>query len=261
MKIDKIVFSNFTSFDQLNLAFSPHINVITGMNGVGKTNIVKYLYCLLQTLETIRVEETNSLSVRVTKSRSREMLAEKLAHVYRPNNGLVGRMAKRVRGISNASVTTYFDNKESINVSFSSHAKNSVTLDKDVHDIGFDAKSVFIPPKEIISATENFYLLYEKYHIAFEETYADLSKLLLMPLQSQETEKPTQKSDSSTKYGAMVAKELNKLLKGEVKVNENRFSLKTKGIGEIEMGLLAEGYRKLSTLAQLVGNEIGRAHV
>ena len=40
----------------------------------------------------------------------------------------------------------------------------------------------YIPPKEIISSTENFVSLYADYRIAFEETYYDLARLLECPL-------------------------------------------------------------------------------
>lgn len=41
---------------------------------------------------------------------------------------------------------------------------------------------VFIPPKEIISSTSNFTSLYDDYHIAIDETYYDLARLLMRPL-------------------------------------------------------------------------------
>ena len=86
--------------------------------------------------------------------------------------------------------------------------------------------------------------LYEKYHIAFEETYYDLSKLLLLP---------SRKGPLNSNQKKLI-KTLEKIIDGK-SLKSQKFYLKTKGLGNIEMGLLAEGYRKLSTLLQLISNE------
>ena len=50
----------------------------------------------------------------------------------------------------------------------------------DFNVISGETSPVYIPPKEIISATENFGSLYSDYHIAFEETYYDLTHNAVM---------------------------------------------------------------------------------
>lgn len=44
MPIDKIALKNFTVFDRLELEFCSGINVLVGVNGKGKTHIMKLLY-------------------------------------------------------------------------------------------------------------------------------------------------------------------------------------------------------------------------
>lgn len=102
--------------------------------------------------------------------------------------------------------------------------------------------SVYIPPKEIISSTENFGSLYRDYEIAFEETYADLCYLL---------EKPLKKQNISTKQTKII-RDLEDILNGDVKQNNGKFYLNTNEREIFEMGLLSEGYRKLSTLMYLI---------
>ena len=53
---------------------------------------------------------------------------------------------------------------------------------------------VYLPPKEMISATEHFQSLYEEYHIDFEEMYYDLTKLLDKPLKKRGKYKRTKRS-------------------------------------------------------------------
>ena len=44
MMIDRLELKNFTSFGDLDIDFSPKINVIIGENGTGKTQLLKALY-------------------------------------------------------------------------------------------------------------------------------------------------------------------------------------------------------------------------
>ena len=49
MKIQKIKVVNFRNYDNLELEFNPHKNIIIGRNGSGKTNIVEAIYVLALT--------------------------------------------------------------------------------------------------------------------------------------------------------------------------------------------------------------------
>ena len=101
---------------------------------------------------------------------------------------------------------------------------------------------MYIPPKEIISATANFGSLYSDYHIAFEETYYDLTRLL---------EKPLRKGPNTTEQNT-VMKSFESIVHGTIVQRDKKFYLKVKGAGEFEMGLVSEGYRKLSTVMYLI---------
>ena len=46
MIIDDLKLLNFRSYSTLNLKFNPKLNIIYGMNGAGKTNIVEAIYAL-----------------------------------------------------------------------------------------------------------------------------------------------------------------------------------------------------------------------
>ena len=107
-----------------------------------------------------------------------------------------------------------------------------------------DVSAVYIPPKEIISATENFGSLYTDYHIGFEETYYDLARLLERPL----------KRGANTAEQNAVLKSFGKILDGDIVQKSNAFYLKVKGAGEFEMGLVSEGYRKLATVMYLISS-------
>ena len=103
---------------------------------------------------------------------------------------------------------------------------------------------VYLPPKEMISATEHFQSLYEEYHIDFEEMYYDLTKLL---------DKPLKRGANSAEQNKVLASFEN-IMDGSIIQKDKKFYLKMKGAGEFEMGLVSEGYRKLATIIYLISS-------
>lgn len=244
MKVKKLSFADFTLFGNLELEFSPNINVITGTNGVGKTIVMKTLYSILKTVENINNENSNPLGGRVTADKVKEMLASKFVGVFRPDDGRIGRLVRRKRGRGSAEIKVLFDNDISTKLNFTTLMEKNINIENDIRQLDSSLQAIFIPPKEIISASDNFFSIYENYHISFEETYYDLNKLLLKPLK---------KGPNSAEQDRILEK-FERIIDGKVVLKENKFFIKTQGIGEIEMGLSAEGYRKLATILYLVSN-------
>ena len=58
MIIDDLKLLNFRSYSSLNLNFNPKLNIIYGMNGAGKTNIVEAIYALSLT-KSFRTNQDN----------------------------------------------------------------------------------------------------------------------------------------------------------------------------------------------------------
>ncbi|MFZ5967347.1 MAG: AAA family ATPase [Bacillota bacterium] len=244
MHIKKLNAENFTNFDVLDIEFSRNINIFSGPNGIGKTNILKALYGVTKVLDEINVENQNRLTVNVSKEKANEMLINKFIRVYRCDT--IGRLVKRKVGRGKAKLNILLEENEKIEISFSRQAVRNIEIEDDIREIGKQLKPVYIPPKEIISAVENFSAIYENYHIAFEETYYDLNKLLLLP---------TRKGPNSEKQRKLL-KQFEGIVDGKVVFKEGKFYLKTQGQGEFEMGLVAEGSRKWATLLQLVQNGV-----
>ncbi|MGN7763171.1 AAA family ATPase [Paenibacillus sp. 22594] len=237
--ITEIEFTDFTLFSDITIPFARDINIISGETSVGKTNIMKALYSYGKT-----INEVNDLLDPISVERISEMITSKFLGVFRPDERKIGRLVKRNRGRGTAICKITFDKDHDIKLSFSNLAVKNIKLEG-YQPIENWPRFVYIPAKEIISSTENFSALYENYHIAFEETYYDLSKLLLLP---------TRKGPLNSNQKKLI-KTLEKIIDGKVTLESQKFYLKTKGLGNIEMGLLAEGYRKISTLLQLISNE------
>ena len=84
MKINSAEYKQFMVFDNLTLKFSPNINIITGLNGVGKTIVLKTLYSFLKTIENINKEMTNPLGGKLSEQKINEMLSDKIIGVFMP---------------------------------------------------------------------------------------------------------------------------------------------------------------------------------
>lgn len=238
MKIKELKLDNFMIFNELDLKMSPNINVISGENSTGKTALLKIMYAGMKGYVNAYVSKGE-----VTKDKLESCLVNKMQGVFRPDKDSIGRLVNRRQGSNRAEVVMEFGS-EKLSLGFGNRQERHIDVDATVSDESEIKKvcPVYIPPKEIISSTENFGALYDEYHIAFEETYYDLARLL---------EKPLRKGPNTTEQNT-VMKSLEKIVDGSIIQKDKNFYLKVKGSGEFEMGLVSEGYRKLSTIMYLI---------
>ncbi len=61
MFIKKINLINFKNYAETDLSFSSQINIFTGQNGAGKTNLLDAIYCLSLTKSAFSAAESNSI--------------------------------------------------------------------------------------------------------------------------------------------------------------------------------------------------------
>lgn len=239
MKVSHLQVKDFMLFQNADIEWSSNINIICGSNSTGKTALLKLMYSLL-----FAYQETDSKSETREKQESR--FVEKITHVFRTEDALIGRLARRKQGGSRAEGCMTIDGKHKLSFGFGSQAKTRMDLvvPDQLKASRVSLRPVYFPPKEIISATENFRSLYEDYHMAFEETYYDLACLLGRPL----------RKGKNTDQQNLVLTSLGNIMEGTIVQRENKFYLKIAGKGEFEMGLVSEGYRKLATIVYLILN-------
>ena len=237
MKISKLNLKNFMIFNNLDVDFSPNINIICGENSTGKTALIKLLYTCVK-----GYCDANSSKGDITKDKVENYIVSKFQGVFRPDKDAIGRLVNRKQGSSRADIKIDFNGDRSIQMGFGNRQEKHIEILNNSFFNVDNVNSVYIPPKEIISSTENFASLYADYHIAFEETYYDLARLL---------ERPLRKGPNTNEQNA-VMKSFEKIVNGSIIQKEKNFYLKVKGSGEFEMGVVSEGYRKLSTIMYLI---------
>lgn len=230
--LKKIKLGNFTAFKDLEISFSPGINLFIGENGTGKTHILKAAYAACEI------------------SKTQTAFADKLNGVFLPSGKHFGRLVKRSNKSSQGfvEVTRALENGRSLSLraAFSNHTS---TPDKakisgsPTEWKNHPLNAAYIPVKDMMANAPGFRSLYEEREIHFEEVYVDILRKANLPL----LKGPTDKARKD------LLESLQKSMSGKVVLKNEEFFLKNK-YGELEFTLLAEGFRKLGLLWVLIQN-------
>ncbi|MEK7991823.1 MAG: ATP-binding protein [Thiotrichaceae bacterium] len=226
---------NLTTIKSESLKFSSSLNIIIGENSTGKSHLLKAAYSLAKASYKFGQQAEDSLL---------KELKDKLVNVFR---------AEKLSFLINHQALSNKTVEAEIEVQFSDLDLNlGLKFGESLHSDALTqipqaylAKTpVFFPAKEIISMYPKFGGLYRDYHIELDETYYDLCLLLERPV----AKNPTPKTQH-------ILTEIETILGGKIIDRNGRFYLKMPDKPEIEMHLLAEGLRKMATLAYLVSND------
>ena len=223
MPLRRLKLQDFSAFKHAELEFVDGLNVFVGANGTGKTHVLKLIYAM------------------VDAQRSSAPLATKLGGVFKPERNQIGRLARRVQGLSTAKVGLHADGQSQI--SFELHTKG--TLKPQVRAWKDSAPAVFLPSREILAMYEGFIAAYQDRELSFDETYYDACvRLNANPV------KGARKEQAEEILGL-----LRKALGGHVELSGSRFYVKFHGDrARMEAHLVAEGLRKIASLERLLLN-------
>lgn len=226
MSITRLKLTNFTAFENLDIKFSPGINVFVGKNGTGKTHLMKVVYAACDV------------------SKTKTHFAEKLIRIFLPSKDALGRLVKRQKGGGRA-VAEIFRGDIKLRISFSNRSKvpDSATVKGLTAWRSDPIESVYIPVKEMLSNAPGFRSLYAQREIHFEEIYADIIDRAFRPMLRGPIDRDRKR----------LLDILQSLINGKVVQKEEEFFLKNKQ-GNLEFTLLAEGMRKLALLWLLIQN-------
>lgn len=230
---------NLTVFPTADFTFGKNLNIVIGENGTGKSHILKAAYFAIAISAQRAKSAPNEMP---TKAFMETALADKLSNVFRPEG--IGRLARRrIGGGHNTCKLAYsFDNKNlDLALQFSTVATSNVKITKTPGEWA-DKLPVFLPTRELLTIYPGFVSLYETSHTEFEETWRDTCILLGKLLAKGPREKKIK--------GLLVP--LEEAMGGTVELSKGgRFYLNLKS-GSMEMYLVAEGLRKLATIARLI---------
>ena len=213
---ERLEIENFTVFERAEFEWSPGLNVLVGANGTGKTHVLKLLYCM-----------------QLFDPDSKSDAYRKLVGVFKTQDKFWASLMRE-------------GSKENTELSVAWRSKSlsftidSTTISFPYPDGGWQINQVpvYIPPKEVLSFAPGFISLYDKYDVAFEETYYDVIKHAYLP---------HQRTPDAILEPALSA--LEAIIGGQVTRQGEAFQL-----NGMTMHLVAEGHRKLALLWQLIRN-------
>jgi predicted ATP-dependent endonuclease of OLD family len=214
---------NFTAFDSLELEFGEGIHAFVGANGTGKTHILKILYALLRN--------------GTRRSYGASDVFETLQEVFQPENGELKRLQRNQKKLSKISV--FYDEVE---ISQSIPEKNGHNFAQNANLVG--VQLVFFPAKDILGHAKGLRSLLNQFNAGFDLTYKDIMDWAFLP----SLRNPIEKTRS-------MALDIEKIIGGKVKVDEDQIYL-VKGGKNIELNLVAEGWRRLINLKLVIENAL-----
>ena len=226
MVLTRAKLERFTAFENLDISFSPGINVLIGENGTGKTHLMKACYAACDV------------------SKTGKAFGDKLVDVFLPEGRKPGRLVKRQVGRARGRAEI-FRNDCSIGASMS----NLMRLPRSVENTGTKGwsatpiESTYIPVKEMLANAPGFLSLYALREVHFEEVYPDLLHRAYRDVLRGPMDQPRRR----------LMSQLREAIRGTVFRKNEAFYLRSK-IGNLEFPLLAEGIRKLGLLWLLIQN-------
>lgn len=220
---------NLGAFDDLTIDLSEGINVLLGANSTGKTQILKWLYAMLKAYERPVLPGSDDMLE----------LKQKIERVFMPASQLSSGLIRRAAEVGQGSATVVGDRgKLPITIS----PKHLFGIDGSSRTVG--ATVTYIAAREMLAHYEGFVAAYLKRESAFDETFFDLCVSLgESPLRAKEGD-----------FAHDVAAEIEKVIGGAVELDGGRFYVNFEASGgpRLEAQLVAEGLRKLASIARLV---------
>lgn len=231
--IHELGIENFTLFSEFTrLTLSPQLNIFIGENSTGKTHLLKLAYSIL----AATVKAGQKVEGKLEDNRLAQAIADKLIHVFRAEqlNHLVRDPQKECQIGANFS---HFHHDMSFHIA--PHGENLEI--SHAPDAKLTVKPIFLPTHDLLMIYPNFVSVYENYYLEFEETWRDTC-MALGGLKQKNLPVATQ----------ALLTQIEAAMGGKIELDKNgRFYLNLPN-KRLEVPLIAEGQRKLATLAQLL---------
>jgi energy-coupling factor transporter ATP-binding protein EcfA2 len=262
-KVQSLYLKNFTAFEKAYFEFCPGINVLIGANATGKSHVMKVIYTLLKVCEAMHQPNPGMDTY--------NMVYAKFYGVFQPNkihNLIHGKShIDGLSGIPHSWVNlSYNDVKLALQLDMEfPEARNEGFVSLHAEETPDEAGKIvlhseeslpkpppliYLPAREFLSINPGFIDAYNKRELSFDETYYDLSLALnALPLRKDKLGE-MQEAIATLKEiigGSWAANE-------EIVHQQNGMFYLYLPEGNLEIHLVAEGYRKIATLYYLLRN-------
>ncbi len=208
-------------WETFHLDFCDGINIIMGENGMGKTSLLKMIYAATQ------------WSIKRTHSGKTKRFPDFFA------DSLVDMDLLKNREKSDAQ--SYFEVSDGAHkVRYGLCPAGILNFDE---WLGLDISSIFIPTTEMLSHSDGFLALNEKYHLPFDGTQVDIVVNASLP-----------EAKKIPDYMEAILERISNAIGGTVIMEDGKFFVRKRNGAKINFSLEAEGLRKLGLLWKLIRN-------
>jgi AAA15 family ATPase/GTPase len=232
--LKKLTLENITTFEKAEFNFSNGVNIIAGENSSGKSHVLKMAYSVACIWE------------QCGKEGWKENLIKKIHNVFKIEELQQLKNTKTLLTAKKYNITLDFfvnhkkETSQTLGFNLVSTSRNKITIEGSIPYASIKNTPLFFPAKEILSLYPNFVALYEKYALSFDETYYDLCKAIENPL----LKNPNQQ----------LLDKIENIIEGKIVLKNNNFYLRT-AQDDINIFMVAEGWRKLGMLSYLIAND------
>lgn len=239
--ITKLELTNFTTFSNLSITFSPKINVIIGENGTGKSHLLKATYGLAAGAALFKNKPD------LNNDDLADELTRRILRLFLPLEDKLWEL-RRNGATEGARIEARFDTDQRIAATFNTNSKvvgvgNSAKVEK------YQEHPVYIPTKEVLAFMKGFVSLYDRFSLSFDQTYHDVCLLLDLP---------ALRPDALHEKSKWAMDEIAAVCGGRfVFYGGGNVTFKVKD-KEYSANATPEGFRKLGMLARLL--ETGSIH-
>ena len=245
-KMKSIKLSNFLNINDINVDFSPGINLIIGENNIGKTGFIKFLYA-----NSKAYEEYGKTKGTSNERSFKERLSIKMQKTFQSDEkiGAVVNKSSDKELISHLVFGVNDIEDKYINISFKKSTKTEIT-NVDFTEIYsqnslYKYNTVFIPAKEILSISNAIKVALNYPTDGFDATYEDLLKDI-EPLFAKKSEE-----NILNKIAKKIEQEI---IEGEIEYNKSKskYFYKDKDGHKFDLTMSAEGIKQLGIIPLLI---------
>lgn len=229
--ISSLEISNFTVFENQKFEFTPGINIVIGVNGAGKSHLLKILYSATYMCWKNRLNENTDRS----NGNISATYAQKLIRVFKATSTSAAFLRNKAE---NFSIAIKFSGLNPGLMSLSMSGKGGIGTD----NATLVEEPLFIPAADVLSQYKGLIYGYERGYESRDETFRDLCSAL----SGVETI-----SLNDVMLG--VVDKIERIIEGTIELKDDEFYIKT-GSRLLEIAFAAEGHRKLAMLAHLIKN-------
>lgn len=241
MAIKTLEIDHILVFQKLSLSFGDEVNVLIGENGLGKTSILKMIYCAVQAtmdgqLPVKRHLKNYFLNKNIDDTEFVNKHDGNNTGSFKVSNGKY-EYFERYSTPDFKPEITYDEKSETLNINVDIRSSsNQEWLDLNI-------PSVYIPATEMLSHANGFLVLNQKYNMPFDATQVDIVVNASLP----EAKKVPEFMDD-------ILAQISKAIDGTVVQENDTFYVVKNNGRKVEFSLEAEGLRKLGLLWKLIRN-------